>query len=228
MRWLPFLIAMSCATGLKAEDILIVHHARYEVITDDPSCNGPHERLIRAQLDVPDMLRGSQQLPLCFVELRKGLELERTAIPCPTASPLPKAETGILPSDTVSLRGTVDICQGLLDISASIPSAELIGTLGGEPIDPVSLDVDYIRFKSGTSMFEEKGSIKFSLSCWENRVNGNGSPLDVDIYLRLSEGDDKECGGASCPEVVEVTNKSFWGQFQMAADCSDVAAEASP
>jgi hypothetical protein len=227
VSWPVLCSATLCATATLAEDSVAVHRARYEVVLNDPACNGPHERLIRIKLDVPNLQPVKQPLPRCEVEIRKGgQKVEPRPIPCVGAASAPIVETVAPETEPLSLSATLDLCQGLWDVSATIPSAELAGTVGGTEVGSVSVGAVWANVEQKHESSPNKDVIRVALDCTENRVSQTAPPLEFRAYFRLVEAADTACAGEDCIEVLKVPKAGFWVQTSVSGSCA--ALEGAP
>jgi hypothetical protein len=228
IRWY-ICIAALLATASQAEETVLVHQAPYEVVLGDASCSGQHERLIRVKLHVPDVELPEDLPPVCKVEIHKGGQMVGSQeIACGDAMMSQNAETGLLPPDTLSFRATLHLCQGLWDAEATMPFAELNGTLGGAKVGTVAVDSVSVNIEQKHKSSPNKDVMRFALDCTEKQLSREESPLEFKAYFRLTEAGEEVCDGDNCNETLEVSKVGFWTQITITARCAEMTAEAAP
>lgn len=188
-----------------------LHQAMYEVMTGDPSCNGPYQRLIRTQVVIDDLMAASQPVKMCGVRERKGTKTWVNQYPCDErAAPSQALENGTRAVDRVSLKATVDTCQGLWDIRTELTSGAVEGVFGGKAF---SLPLQDEKFGSinlnGWVTSPEQTRFAFlalQLECDISAVVPNAAMLRLQAYFQMREGAAGECSDGNCPTTAEAAD----------------------
>ncbi|MGL4236626.1 hypothetical protein [Tabrizicola sp.] len=235
-RAIILLLAIGATSASAEEAKLPVHSAGYEVVTGDPSCNGPHQRLIRATLSVPNLLQEIKASPVCQIRERKGGQLEAREFPCDAyAVQMPVNGNGLPATDKIALNATVEICQGLWDFSVKLTDADLSGSFSGREFDPVTLNLWGLSDSMLRHTESDTGRLSVSIRCAPDPLAPDAAPpFDFEALFRLTEIDANACSGDACAEVadpveeVEKRSAGLWSTMSISAECRDPAARAAP
>lgn len=105
--------------AVSAEEVTF-YSAPYEVIEGDPSCNGPHERLVRVLFKVPDLAVVALGHPEreCTVKNRRGEAEVEVIVPCPD-------ETAYKDSVINTLNAQLEMCQSPFHNTLTSVSGEI-------------------------------------------------------------------------------------------------------
>jgi hypothetical protein len=205
--------------------------AGFEVILGDPSCNGPHERLVRARLAMTATFQQVGAQEVCSLGIRGGVEREAKEMPCedPFGVEL-DSDQMFQPDDKLSLTANLDICQGLWDHRISLSEALLSGTISNVPFDPIPLIQDdaWINDFEGTDHF---GRIGVFIQCDAPTSGPSPRLFGATFFLHLRESASADCSTAECTEMPEkslVRLDVDWVQAGLVVSCATPESEAAP
>ena len=225
------MLAAALAWPAAAEVAAPVYRAPYEVVTGDPSCNGPDQSLYRIKLAVSDF---AQELEApntqCYVTQRTGVETENVLVECPRVEGASNSsESDLRSPDALAFEGTVAICRDDWAYKISFEAGEVQGNLGGKPLNfgletmthqsQRWADIDLIKVDDPQRIAQVELGLKFDLWCWEAFRNSRYSASHT-MHFVLAEHDLDTCTPEACFD--QITDEDFHSNIRVAANCTDV------
>lgn len=129
---IAFLLAISLSSSVTADEPTSFYNAPYEVVTDDPSCNGPGAALIRMRLEPSEAFIESWPAKEgCYTHVRRGLEANRELTRCPEGE---SSEFSLDPEDELRLWAEIELCRMPLGTSYISGRGEISGMIDGEAV----------------------------------------------------------------------------------------------
>lgn len=208
---IAFLLTISLSSSVTADEPASFYNAPYEVVTDDPSCNGPYERLVRIKLKAADLLLESAMAEQCYLSLRKGTEIVRSPINCETENHSEVDNSGEQ-VNKFDLQAELNICQSIWDQKIELVNGEIQGAYSGNSFTSELNNLQAVKTFPLSSVLSDNiqttATLQLILICPRSQIqNEKYSPqiLLGGAGFQLFEHDLDSCTEEACHNRLDAT-----------------------